>query len=116
MNKACGHVVAIAAPCNLFTCNRATVFFIGHNVSHKLAWVRAVGQAVYYRHFGIFSQLDKFFWIIGSYHYCIDITRKNPRGIGNGFTPAQLAVLAAEHNRIAAQLFHADLKRYPCPG
>jgi hypothetical protein len=86
------------------------VFFDGQHVGHQLARMAVVGQTVDHRHLGVFGELEQGVVAARPQHDRVDIARQHPRGIGDGFAAAELAVVGAERDHVAAELGYRQLE------
>ena len=110
------HVVAVAGPGDHAPGDGPQVLLEGHDVGHQLAGMGAVGQAVDDRHRGVFGKLEQLGVLGGADHHHIDVARQHPRRIGDGLAAAQVGVDRRQHDRLAAELAHADLEGDPGAG
>src|SRR5947209_1986322 len=82
------HIGRITAPCDGLALNTAAMLFESHHVSEDLAWMRTARQPINNRHARVQRKLDKRIVIERADHDGIDITRKHPCRVRNGFTSA----------------------------
>ena len=104
------HVITVARPGEEPIGHLAAVLLIGHHVSHDLAWMGIVGQAVDDRHRGIFGHFKEAIMRRGADHDDVDIARENARGVGDRFGAAELHLRAGQHQRLAAKLPHGNVE------
>ncbi len=93
------HVVVVAGPGHRPALDRAAMLFVGHEVGHHLARVRAPCQAVDDGHRRIFRQLQQGLVIEDADHDGVDIARQHARRVGDGLAAAELHLGAGQHDR-----------------
>ena len=106
------HVVGVAGPGHGAAADRAAMLLEGHHVGHHLAGMRAPRQAVDHRHGGVLAPAPSALVIERADHDGVDVARQHARGVGDGLAAAELHLLAGQHDRLAAELAHADVERH----
>src|SRR6516165_9611351 len=110
------HVIGVAGPGHGLAADRPAVLLEGHDVGEHLAGMRAAGEPVDHRHGGMPRELGEHAVIERADHDDVDVARENPRRIGDGFTPAELHLLAGQQDGRAPQLTHRDIEGDPRAG
>ena len=104
------HVVAVAGPGEGLAGHRTAMLLEGHDVGHELAGMRVVGQPVDDRHGGVLGEFEQPRMVGGADHDGVDIARQHLGRVGDGLGAAELHLGAGQHDRLAAELAHADVE------
>ncbi len=110
------HVVVIAGPGDLATANRTPLLLEGEQVGQHLAGMRLFGEAVDDRNGGAGRHLPHVVLTQDSDDDPLDVARQHPGCVGDGFAAAELHFGAGQHDRLAAELAHADVERHAGAG
>ena len=110
------HIVVVTGPGHGAALDRPAVLLERHQVSHHLAGMRAPRQPVDHRHGGVGCKLQQRVMIEDADHDGVDIARQHAGGIGDGLAAAKLHLRAGQHDRLAAELAHADVERHSRAG
>src|SRR3954454_23070822 len=74
--------------------------------------MRAPRQSVDDGNGGVRGKLEQRLVVQNADHDGVDIARQHPRRVGDGLAAAELHLGAGQHDRLAAELAHADVERH----
>jgi hypothetical protein len=105
-----GDVVAVADVGYLRAFHRTQLLAYGHEVGEGLARVVGVREAVYDGDVGGTGKLFQIPVVEGAYHDGVDVAGEDAARVGWGLALADLDLLRAQVQRVAAELVHPDLE------
>src|SRR5918995_6372843 len=105
-----GHVVAVADVRDPFALDRTELLSHGHEVGDGLSRVVGVRESVYYGDVGCAGKLFQVPVVEGADHDGVDVSGEDAARVGRRLAFADLDLLWAQMERVAAELVHPDLK------
>ena len=105
-----GHVVAVADVGDPCAFDRTELLAHGHEVGDGLARVVGVREAVYYGDVGCAGEFLQVPVVEGTDHYGVDVAGEDAARVGRRLAFADLYLLWAQVERVAAELVHPDLE------
>ena len=105
------HVVVVAGPGDLAAADRAPLLLEGHDVGQHLARMRLLGERVDDRNCRVRRHFLHVVMGEDANDDRIDVARQHARGVGDRLAAAELHLGPGQHDRLAAELAHADVER-----